>query len=310
MIRLYSLRFVLILLPFITNAQIHYTDLLKPQSVFTNAPEEVRSRKAFMREWWFYEQRAFPQEFIPTDAYKNSLDQRELLRQTNEQLVLTDNNFEIPTFNWVSLGPTPGAYFNYGNISSRIVSGTFDPSNPNIIYIGPANGGVWKSSDAGITWIPLTDQQVSLSMGAIEIDPTNTSIIYAGTGEATYSGASYYGRGLLKSTDGGATWTNITSGLPASTYFSRLKVRPGNTSHILAALGNNGLYRSTNSGVSWTQIITGRIDDIVFSPSGDTAFAIGGSTGLRRSINGGSSFSAYGAGLSTGTRTHFDLCKI
>ena len=298
---------ILVLSTFI-QAQQQYTDILKPQSVFTEAPDEIKARKSFMREWWFYEQRAFPEEFIPTDAYKNSLDQRELLRQTNEQLVLTDNNFEIPTFNWVSLGPTPGAYFNYGNISSRIVSGTFDPSNPNIIYIGPANGGVWKSSDAGITWIPLTDQQVSLSMGAIEIDPTNTSIIYAGTGEATYSGASYYGRGLLKSTDGGTTWTNITSGLPASTYFSRLKVRPSNSSQLLAALGNSGLYRSTNSGTSWTQILTGRIDDVVFTSSGDTVFAVGGSNGLRRSIDGGATFAAFGSGLVTGTRTHFDLC--
>ena len=119
MIRLYSLRFVLILLPFITNAQIQYTDFLKSESIFTNAPEEIKSRKPFMREWWFYEQRAFPDDYIPQDAYKNSLEQREMLRQSNEQLLLTDNSFNIRTFNWVSLGPTP-AYFSYGNISSEL----------------------------------------------------------------------------------------------------------------------------------------------------------------------------------------------
>ncbi|HRP92708.1 MAG: hypothetical protein IT276_05545 [Ignavibacteriaceae bacterium] len=289
-------------------AQQQYTDLLKPQSVFTDAPSEVKSRKAFMRQWWFYEQRSYPEDMIPENAYKNSNDQKEMLRQTNEQLQLTDNSFNIPTFNWVSLGPTPGAYFNYGNVSSRIVSGAFDPTNANVIYIGPANGGVWKSTDAGITWIPLTDQEVSLSMGAIEIDPTNTNIIYAGTGEATYSGSSYYGRGLLKSTNSGSSWTNITSGLPNSTYFSRLKIRPNNSTQLLAALGNSGLYRSTNSGVSWTQTLSGRIDDVVFTPSGDTVFAVGGSSGLRRSIDGGATFAAFGTGLVTGTRTHFDLC--
>jgi len=298
---------ILVLSTFI-QAQQQFTDILKPQSVFTEASNEIKARKSFMREWWFYEQRAFPDDFIPVDAYKNSLTQRDLLRQSNEQLTLTDNNFNIPTFNWVSLGPTPGAYFNYGNISSRIVSGAFDPSNPNVIYIGPANGGVWKSTDAGITWIPLTDQQVSLSMGAIEIDPTNTNIIYAGTGEATYSGSSYYGRGLLKSSNGGTTWTNITSGLPTSTYFSRLKIRPTNNNQLLAALGNSGLYRSTNSGTSWAQILSGRIDDVVFTSSGDTVFAVGGSTGLRRSIDGGATFAAFGSGLVSGTRTHFDLC--
>ncbi len=306
--KVFKLIMLLLLLPFIASAQLQYTDLLKPQSIFTNAPEEVKSRKAFMRQWWFYEQRAYPDDFIPIDAYKNSLAQRQYLRDYNQQLTLIDNSFEIPTFNWVSLGPTPGEYFNYGNISSRIVSGTYDPINPSIIYIGPANGGVWKSTDAGISWMPLTDQEASLSMGAIEVDPTNTNIIYAGTGEATYSGVSYYGRGLLKSTDAGNTWTNITSGLPSSTYFSRIKIRPGNSAQLLAALGNNGLYRSTNAGVTWTQILTGRIDDIVFCPTGDTAFAVGGSNGLRRSINGGSSFSPFGTGLATGTRTHFDLC--
>lgn len=300
-------RVALFALVWLTNANAQYSDFLQSQSVFTEAPEEVKSRKAFMREWWFFEQRIFPYSDFPENAYQNSLSQRELLRQSNDLMVLEDSTRDVPDFNWVSLGPTPGAYFNYGNISSRIVSGAFDPSNPNVIYIGPANGGIWKSTNSGINWFPLTDHEVSLSMGAIAIDPTNTNIVYAGTGEATYSGCSYYGRGLLKSTDAGATWINYTTGLPSSTYFSRIKIRPNNSSQLLAALGNSGLYRSTNGGQSWTQIVSGRIDDVVFSSSGDTAFAIGGTGGLRRSINGGANFSAFGSGLTTGTRTHFDI---
>lgn len=301
---------VLILFANIINAQHQYSDILNPNSVYTKAPDAIKVKKSFMRQWWFYEQRAYPEQFIPDNAYNNSLEQRDALRNYNIVLRSTDNNLNIPTFNWVSLGPTPGAYFDYGNISSRVVSGTFDPSNPSIIYIGPANGGVWKSTDSGITWTPLTDQQASLSMGAIEIDPNNTNIIYAGTGEATYSGASYYGRGLLKSTDAGQTWTQITSGLPTSTYFSRIKIRPNNSTQLLAALGNSGLYRSTNSGTSWSLIISGRIDDVIFTPTGDTVFAVGGSTGLRRSLDGGATFSAFGTGLAAGTRTHFDFAKV
>ncbi len=142
---------------------------------------------------------------------------------------------------WVSLGPTPGAYFNYGNISSRIVTGTYHPTNPDIIYIGPANGGVWKSTNAGVNWTPLTDNQPSMAMGCIVLDPVNPEIVYAGTGEATYSGASYYGAGLLKSTNGGTSWTHITSGLPVRTYFSRIVIRPGHSNELLAALGTSGL---------------------------------------------------------------------
>jgi photosystem II stability/assembly factor-like uncharacterized protein len=289
---------VVILLNIPNFAQIEYSDKLLENSIFTNAPEEVKSKKPFAREWWFYEQRAYPNDFIPEDAYLNALRQRDAQRITNG----TARNIT-----WVSLGPTPGSYPGYGNISSRIVTGTYHPTNPNIIYIGPANGGVWKSIDAGVNWQPLTDTQPSLAMGAIVLDPANPNIVYAGTGEATYSGASYYGRGLLKSTDAGATWVHITNGLPASSYFSRLIIRPDQSNELLAALGSSGLYKSTNAGMSWSQLISGRCDDVLFSVTGDTAFAIGsGIGGLRRSIDGGSTFSAFGTGLSSGTRTHFD----
>lgn len=278
--------------------QHQFTDILRERSIYSQAPDDVKGRKAFIREWNFYEERAYPFEEIPKDAYANAWNQK-IAMKTNS---ITSNFF------WTSIGPTPGYYFNYGNISSRIVTGAYHPSNPNIIYIGTANGGVWKSTNNGSTWFPLTDNMPSLSMGAIVIDTQNPNIIYAGTGEATYSGVSYYGRGLLKSSDGGNSWTHITQGLPNSTYFSRLRIRPLNSNHLLAALGNSGLYRSTDAGNSWTQIASGRCDDVIFTPSGDTAFAVGSGVGLIRSVNGGQTFSSYGAtGLPSGTRTHFDI---
>ncbi len=281
-------------------AQVKYMDKLLDNSVYDNAPEEIKHSKAFIREWVFFDERAYPNGYIPADAYKKAMDQKLQMKTDND-------NPEAVT--WTSLGPTPGYYSSYGNISSRIVTGAYNPSNPNIIYIGPACGGVWKTTDGGTNWQPLTDNQVSLSMGAIAIDPVNPSIIYAGTGEATYSGASYYGRGLLKSTDAGATWTNITSGLPSSSYFSRIVIRPGTTSYLLAALGNSGLYRSTNSGVNWTQAVSGRCDDVIFTPGGDTAFIVGSGSLFKRSVDGGATFATFGSsGLPTGSRTHFDLC--
>ncbi|QQS37586.1 MAG: T9SS type A sorting domain-containing protein [Ignavibacteriales bacterium] len=284
-----------------SNSQVRYTDQLLDNTIYSNAPDEVRNRKPFIREWMFFEERAYPNGFIPADAYKNSLDQKRLMEN--------DNSNSTMAVTWVSLGPTPGSYPGYGSISSRIVTGAYHPTDPNIIYIGPANGGVWKTTDGGTNWQPLGDNEVSMSMGAIAIDPVNPNIVYAGTGEATYSGASYYGRGLLKSTNAGTSWINITSGLPSSSYFSRLVLRPGNPSELLAALGSSGLYRSTNAGVTWTQLSGGRCDDVVFTPNGDTAFAVGSGTGIVRSINGGASFSAFGSsGLPSGTRTHFDLC--
>ncbi|MDO8550355.1 MAG: T9SS type A sorting domain-containing protein [Ignavibacteria bacterium] len=297
-IELLTLFFLFSILNF---AQVEYTGNLLENSIFTSAPEEVKNKKPFAREWWFYEQRAFPNDFIPENAYLNAIRQRDAQRITNGI---------VENITWVSLGPTPGSYPDYGNISSRIVTGTYHPTNSNIIYIGPANGGVWKSIDGGVNWQPLTDTQPSLAMGAIVLDPADPNIIYAGTGEATYSIASYYGVGVLKSTDGGTNWIHITNGLPQRTYISRLTVRPGNNNQLLAALGINGLYRSTDAGISWSQLIAGRCDDVLFSLTGDTAFAVGsGIGGLRRSTDGGAAFSAFGTGLSSGTRTHFDYCR-
>ena len=286
---------------FIGYSQIEYTDKLLDNSIYTSAPDEVKERKAFAREWWFMEQRSYPGQLIPGNAYLNAIRQRDELRTANGT---------VENITWVSLGPTPGSYPGYGNISSRIVTGTYHPTNPNIIYIGPANGGVWKSTDNGVNWQPLTDDQPSLAMGSIVLDPVNPDIVYAGTGEATYSGASYYGAGIIKSTDGGNTWTHITSGLPTRTYISRMVIRPGNGNHLLAALGTSGLYRSTDAGMTWNLLLSGRCDDVLFSLTGDTAFAIGsGIGGIRRSTDGGAAFSAFATGLVSGTRTHFDYCK-
>jgi photosystem II stability/assembly factor-like uncharacterized protein len=281
-------------------AQVSYRNQLLENTVYSNAPEQIKHSKAFIREWRFFEQRAYPNNFIPADAYEKSIEQRDALR--------IKNNYADGNVTWVSLGPSPGAYFNYGNISSRIVSGTYDPQNSNIIYIGPAYGGVWKSTDAGVTWVPLTDDQPSMAMGAIVLDPDNPQIVYAGTGEATYSGASYSGLGLLKSTDSGASWTQITAGLPTHTYFSRLIIRPNHNNELLAAMGYNGLYKSTDSGESWSQILGGRCDEVRYTPTGDTVFVLGAGTLFKRSTDGGTTFSTFSSGLSLGQRMHFDYC--
>jgi len=274
---------------------------LNSNTIYNNAPDKIKHTKAFVREWVFFDQRSYPDGVIPENAYDNAVKQRDQLRTIN-----TQNKINAA---WVSLGPTSGYYFSYGNISSRVVTGAFLPSDPNVIYIGPANGGVWKSTNGGTNWTPLTDNAPSMSMGAIAIDPANNNIVYAGTGEATYSGASYYGRGLLKSTNGGSSWVQYTTGLPSSTYFSRLVIRPNNSSQLLAALGTSGLYRSTDAGITWTSLGTGRMDDVLFSLTGDTAFAVGSGSGIVRSTNGGVSFTAYGTGLPTATRMHFDMCR-
>src|SRR5262249_50206521 len=95
-------------------------------------------------------------------------------------------------------------------VSGRIAAVAADPTNAKIIYIAAAGGGVWKTTDGGTTWTPLTDNQPTLSMGAIAVAPSNPNVIYAGTGEADNMSDCFYGRGILKSTDAGATWALLT----------------------------------------------------------------------------------------------------
>lgn len=278
-------------------------DLQIPDNPYDAASESVRRSNAFKRERWFYEQRMYPFNTIPKDAYENALAERDRLRGAR-------GFFLGNSAAWTSIGPTCGYYFSYGNISSRIATIKFDPNNPSIIYLGAAFGGVWKSTNGGTTWLAKSDNEVSLSSGALAIDPANSNNVYYGTGEATYSAASYYGRGLLKSTNGGDTWVNYTSGLASTTYFSRLVIRPNHSSELLAALGSSsgGLYRSTNAGQSWFVVVSGRCDDVVFSPTGDTVYAVGSGTGYKISTNGGQSFSSS-ASLTMRTRNQIAICR-
>jgi hypothetical protein len=285
----------------LAGGQIISQDLLIPDNPYERADDLTKSKKSFNRERWFYEQRMYPNNYIPEDAYGKAYEQKMAMRNS---LGFAFNR----AVTWTNLGPTPGYYFSYTNISGRTTTVRYNPLNQNIIYIGAAFGGVWKSTNGGSNFFPISDFEVSMSSGSIAIDPVNTNIVYYGTGEATYSGASYYGRGILKSTNAGVSWTNYTTGLPSQTYCSRIVVRPGNTNQIFAAMGSSGLYKSTDAGVTWSQVVSGRCDDVLFDPTGNTAYIVGSGTGYRVSTDGGVTFNTNTT-LSMGTRNHIALCK-
>src|SRR5258706_11252229 len=169
---------------------------------------------------------------------------------------------------WTFIGPAQTNFNFYGNTSGRVTALAVDPTNASIVYAGGAQGGVWKSTDAGATWTPLTDGQASLAIGSLAIDPNNPSVVYAGTGEQNYSSDSYYGAGILKSTDGGNSWTRLTNSgfdgtggqfVGGSPSIGAMAVQPGVSSGapiVLAGVKGGappGLYISTNGGTTGTQ---------------------------------------------------------
>ncbi|HUL72264.1 MAG TPA: hypothetical protein VLT86_04135 [Vicinamibacterales bacterium] len=181
--------------------------------------------------------------------------------------------------NWVQLGPTaiPGGQ-TYSSarvfVTGRVTAIVVDPTDTNIIYIGTAQGGVWKTTDGGLSWAPKTDNEISLAIGSLVMDPGNHLVLYAGTGEGNFSGDSYYGNGILKSSDGGSSWTTLAQATFTGTRFSRLAVTPGTPSRLFAATGT-GVYRSTDSGATWTKMTGGALPtlnatDVCIDPSTPT----------------------------------------
>lgn len=155
--------------------------------------------------------------------------------------------------------------------AGRVVSAVGVKGDPNVYYQGAVGGGLWKSTNAGLTWKPLFDAQPVASIGSIAVAPSDPNIIYAGTGETDIRSDLATGDGVYKSTDGGATWTHI--GLRDTRHIGRVLVHPRSADTVfVAALGHaygpnaeRGLYRSTNGGRSWTKVLdrgpeTGAVD--------------------------------------------------
>jgi len=267
----------------------------------SSAPARERELEDIVRKrWeWFYNQRAYPLKRIPAGARRNALREREAMVEVERQARARReaSSPSLPAVesstSWTLIGPqpvnVPFALVGGGPpvSSGRVTALAVDPVNSNIVYLGGAEGGVWKTTDGGTTWLPLTDAQASLAVGSIALDPSNPSIVYVGTGEENFNGDSYYGEGILKSTDGGQTWTHITGpfGGPISsdTYFGggarigSLALDHKNGQIVLAGVlggGGDGIWRSTDGGETWVNVLPkGPGTAVCFNPNGSTAYA-------------------------------------
>jgi photosystem II stability/assembly factor-like uncharacterized protein len=151
---------------------------------------------------------------------------------------------------WESLGP--------GNVGGRTRSLLIDPKNPDTMYAGAVGGGVWKTTDAGRSWLPIADLLPSIGISAMAMDPKDSNVIYAATGEwftGDTRGNSIRGAGVFKSTDGGATWQHLTATNNSRFYYTnKIVVSPNDSSRLYAATFG-GVWRSLDSGETWDLVL-------------------------------------------------------
>jgi photosystem II stability/assembly factor-like uncharacterized protein len=233
------------------------------------------------------------------------------------QTVRPDSAF-LAQFRWRSIGPA--------NMSGRVADIEANPLNTRVVYVAFATGGVWKTVNAGTTWEPVFDRTGAFAASEIAIAPSDTSVIWVGTGEVNSRNSISPGTGVFKSTDGGRTWQHM--GLRETQFIGRIVVHPTNPDIVwVAALGRawgpsreRGLYKTTDGGRTWrlVKFISDRAGfvDLAVNPA-DPNLLLAGSwerqrgpyflrsggpgSGLWRSTDGGESWARVTSGLPTTT---------
>src|SRR5258707_3331514 len=226
---------------------------------------------------------------------------------------------------WRMIGPFRGG---------RVNGVTGVPGQPYAFYMGSVGGGVWKTTNAGRTWLPIFDSQPIASIGAVAIAASRPDTVYVGTGEADMRSQISFGNGMYKSTEAGGTWTQI--GLEATRHIGKIAVDPRNPDVVfVAALGHvygsnpdRGVYRSRDGGASWQKVLfkndnVGAID-LAFDPqNSQTIYATlwnsrrppwsiyppsyGPGSGIFKSTDGGTTWQPLTNGIPTEGLGHIGL---
>lgn len=227
---------------------------------------------------------------------------------------------------WTNRGPDPMVLVSrsdngFDAMAGRIGALAVRSSAPYTIYLGGAQGGLWVWNGATSSWVPKTDQLPSLAIGAIALAPSNEDIVYVGTGEGHLSGDSYFGNGVLKSTDGGATFSHVSGEAFKNVSISRMAVSPNdpNTVYLTTLRGRGGVRRTTNpdtttygvwkstdGGATWTLLVSsdaqglqlGGAGDMVMDPlDANTLFVGFVGQGISKTVDGGATWTTAMTGL-------------
>lgn len=234
---------------------------------------EVPGFSQYKRWEWFMAPRVGPngERFDPSLAY------RENQKYQSQHKMMNAGN-------WTLIGPTSS--IPSGGGAGRLNAVRFDPNDPNTIYVCAPAGGLWKSTDGGITWYTNTDKLAQvIGCTDIAIDPTNTNVMYLATGDG--DAADNYTIGILKTTDGGTTWntTGLSYFMANTRQISKILIDPNNTSTLLVA-SSAGIHRSTDGGNTFTLVQAGSFKDLEFKPGDPNTVYTAGTEFFRSTDNG------------------------
>ncbi len=249
--------------------------------------------KQFKRWEWFWESRLLPNGEFPSPTI--NIDE---YQKYYASLSKNKYNKTLSSDNWEFKGPatSPGGYYGLGRLNCI----AFHPTNKQIFWVGSPAGGLWKTTDGGSTWATNTDGLPVLGVSDIAIDPTNTNIMYiaTGDGDAVLKAAATKSIGVLKSKDGGATWsrTGLSHTVAEHKLIRKLLIHPKNPQILLAA-SSGGIWMTSNGGKTWGNQQPGYFIDVEFHPTdpsivyASTLSYFDGQVGyIYRSTNTGSSW--------------------
>lgn len=254
-----------------------------------NEEKETGAEKQLLM--WF-QSKGYPNPSHLNEKYQNGWEQFLEIREQSAEAVARTS-----AANWQSLGDVAG-------IGGRILCITVDPGNSDILWAGSASGGIWKSVNAGSSWQSVETGFPVLGVSSIIVHPSNSDIIYAGTGEVyrvdtsnigfnVWKCRGTYGVGILKSIDGGASWTQVMTKTTDQLFgIQMLKFDPSNSNRIYAC-ATDGLYRTNDAGNNWSRIFSSvYISDVAINPLSPDNIVIGvgnmvnADKGIYRTING------------------------
>lgn len=253
--------------------------------------------KPYKRWEYFVEPRVYPTGDLSLishnlENYKAFLEQNPSGNRSSSTMASTT---------WTAMGPmgamTGVATNGFPRKAGRDNFITFHPTIPTTFWAGAPAGGLWKTTDGGVTWTTNTDYLSVIGCSDLAIDPSNPNTMYLATGDG--DGGDTYSIGVLRSTDGGVTWnaTGLVFAVSLQREMRRLIINPNNPQILLAAT-NVGLYRTIDGGTNWTSVLAGNWYDIEFKPGDPNTVYVGG-TSLRRSTDGGATFTTISNGIPT-----------